>query len=282
MIEWCRTAEPQPDQYDTRVALRLAENNPLPNFRRFSPKAPKRGSLLDGQVELPATHECGYDGFENAPPDHPNIAPALELLRLWPEAFEQFRQLISYFNPIYDPQDTGPEAASCSGGRETEFGLIYATVEHPMTLAEAIVHETAHQKLFALGVGLEGNARILTNDPADLFESPVIRYRPRPMSAVLHAQFSFVHIVELDLRMLAHLEPAADPRRLLALLSYSLVRIEAGLEEVGKNAQTDRDGAVFLEAFFEWNDRVIEEANRALTSYRYPKPELPPMEYVVL
>ena len=86
-IDWRRVAEPQTDQYDTRVTLQFA--------RRQGHEPFDIGGLptcCDGAIALRHDGELMSDSVP-APLDHPNIDIAFELIRLWPEVFIQCQRL---------------------------------------------------------------------------------------------------------------------------------------------------------------------------------------------
>ena len=51
-------------------------------------------------------------------------------------------------------------------------------------------------------MSFESATAIVGNDPAQRHVSPIVKDRTRPMTAVLHAQYSYVHVTALDLHML--------------------------------------------------------------------------------
>jgi HEXXH motif-containing protein len=91
--------------------------------------------------------------YAPASPTHPNLAAAEKLLEAWPDIAVQFPQLIDTIQPWTDTTMT-PEfwlsvPGSSSHSLEDEFGIIMATVDSPIGLAQALVHEMAHHKLRA-------------------------------------------------------------------------------------------------------------------------------------
>lgn len=271
-IDWGRMAEPQEDRYDTRVTLELATTcgSPLrrePYVRRAVADAP---TIFDGAVAVRYISETcpGLPRHAHGPVDHPNIARAAEYVRRWPAAFAQFRALMDSFHPMTDagvpPALDGSVLGSSSHSEESMFGTMWATFYDPLGLAQAFVHEMAHQKLRALGVSLEAADRLITNRPGELYASPIRKDRPRPMTAVFHAQYSFIYVTALDLRMI---ETETDPRTLsslLTLLGRNVPRIEEGLRVIREHVQVDEDGRVFVDAFIDWAARVIREGNAVL------------------
>src|SRR5262245_13443451 len=106
MVEWKRVAEPQPDQYDSFVALRFATTEttvfrPEPYVRRPTGDDPV---IFDGRVAVRyITDNCpGFPRLMHGPLDHPNTHVAVEYLRRWPVAFEQFKILMDSFHPMVD------------------------------------------------------------------------------------------------------------------------------------------------------------------------------------
>jgi HEXXH motif-containing protein len=279
-VDWARVAVPQPDGYETDVALALAGRG-LPGFAWVEDRGSHaaRSVAFDGAVTVAHVLEpCPYDGLENAPLDAPAIVGASTLLRRWPEMFRQVQRLVRYLQPLRHP--TAPPWQSSSGCREDQAGLILVTVEHPLTLAEAIVHETAHLRLHALGIGVERATGLILNPSDRLYESPVIRDRPRPITAVFHAQFTFCHIAWLDVLMLEGEVDDEQRAVITSLLAHSLVRIERGVEILRDHLELDDDGAAFVGAFSAWCDRVIARGRAALAHAGHPGAELPPFQQV--
>jgi HEXXH motif-containing protein len=122
----------------------------------------------------------------------------------------------------------------------------------------------AHQKLRVLGVSFESATSIVGNDPRNLYVSPIIKDRLRPMTAVLHAQYSYVHVTALDIRIL---EAEHDPCRCEAIgrrLGVNLARIKEGLETLRNHLDPGRHGEEFMRGMFAWTERTIGTGERLL------------------
>src|SRR5262249_11093721 len=153
---------------------------------------------------------------------------------------------------------------SSSHSDEDKFGTLYATIYDPVALAEAFVHEMAHNKLRALGVYFEDAQRFILNPPDELLESPIRKDIRRPMTAVLHAQYSFMYVTNLNLHMIAT-EP--DPRNVALYLTYlnnNLPRMEFGHDQVKDSIRVDDDGRAFLDGFLAWSEDVFAQGNHVL------------------
>ncbi|HXE73391.1 MAG TPA: HEXXH motif-containing putative peptide modification protein [Candidatus Nitrosotenuis sp.] len=281
-VDWSRLAEPQEDQYDTRMALqfmatRICPEHPRPYVRRPVGQAP---TIFDGQVAVRyIAPQCpGHPRNRNGPLRHPNIDHAVNLMRRWPTLYEQFKALMDSFHPMVDVsvplEEWGRRVGSNSHADEWQFGTMYATIYDPVALAEAFAHEMAHNKLRAYGVYVEKAYALVTNPPDELYESPIRKDILRPMTAVLHAQYSFIHVLALDLKMIP---PETDPQildHMLTLLSWNVPRMEQGYDELNRNIRVDANGRKFLDAFNAWSLRVIEEGNRVLQAHGKAKLDL--------
>jgi HEXXH motif-containing protein len=270
-VDWRRMAVPQEDGYDTDVTLRLAENGvspsrPLPYRRRPIDGA---ATICDGMVAVRQAPELGLmtDRIVPAQVDHPNIAAGAAFLARWPEAWQQFRRLMDTVYPYTDPEQArqGKWAlGSSSHSYEEDFGSIHATVDNALGFAQALIHEMVHQKLRALGVSFEAADRLIANDPAERFDSPIRKDQTRPMTAVFHAQYSFIHVTALDLRMLAAAEGERERQCILMLLARNVPRMQEGHKEVARHIRTDEAGHSFVDAFMEWSGNVLQQGQAEL------------------
>jgi prolyl 4-hydroxylase len=275
-IDWSRLAEPQADQYDTSVALGLASattsaSRPEP-YRRTAPG--NSPAVFDGQVAvryvydpLPEFKQLS-EQFPNAPLDHRNIARAVEYVRTWPTAFTQCQHLLEAIHPALHPQMPVESRAVYRGSLchsyERLFGTMWATIFCPVGLAESIVHEMAHQKLRVLGVSFESATNVVGNSPSELFVSPVIKDRLRPLMAVLHAEYSYVYVTTLDIHILQAERDPARRKVFESVLERNLARIEEGYGTLKSHFKPGEHGAEFMRGFFAWTDRTIESARDLL------------------
>lgn len=275
-VDWRRMAAPQQDGYDTDMTLRLAENGasplrPLPYRRR-----PVNGAttICDGSVAVRQAPELGLmtDRILPSKVDHPNISAGAAFLARWPEAHTQFTRLMDTVYPYTDPvQARQGEFAlgSSSHSYEEDFGSIHATVDNALGFAQALIHEMSHQKLRALGVSFEMAQRLIANDPAERYDSPVRKDQTRPMTAVFHAQYSFIHVTALDLRMLSAAQGERERQCILMLLGRNLPRMQAGYQEVERHIRTDEAGHLFVGAFMEWSRDVLQQGQAELDTAGY-------------
>jgi HEXXH motif-containing protein len=275
-IDWSRLAEPQADQYDTDVVLRLASSTfsagrPRPYVRTPIGQAP---TAFDGEVAIRHVYRSLPEfasistHYPDAPADHPNIGMAAEHIRKWSAAFTQCQRLLEAIHPAMDPRvpllSTAIYRGSSSHSFEQLFGSMWATIFCPIGLAEAIVHEMAHQKLRVLGVSFESATAVVGNDPSDLYVSPIIKDRQRPMTAVLHAEYSYVYVTALDIH-LVEAEPDSAKRKVLSrMLERNLSRIEEGYDTIRRHFKPGEHGREFMEGFYAWTERTIASAAQLL------------------
>lgn len=268
MIDWRRMAEPDPDGYDTRMILELLRSEPAP-WHAAIPAGPpphrepaiaggKVAVRIDGDPLLPAPRFAPLPGIPA------NLEQAVAYVSRWPAAAAQWPRIVHTIQPFTDttlPTGGPPRLGSSSHNAAARYGTIALTVDCPLGAAQAIVHEMAHHKLRVMGVDNEAAIRLVANPPDALYMSPVVGI-PRPMTAVLHAQYSFIHVTQLDLMML---EGESDPDRradILVLLGRNVPRMEAGAALLRRHALLDADGEAFMDAFMAWTDRVLDEARR--------------------
>jgi len=275
-VNWARMAEPQDDGYDTDITLQLAQTGvtplrPLPYGRR---PVDGQATFCQGKVAVRPAPDHGRmsDALLPATVTHPNIAAAAGLLARWPKVSEQFTRLIDTVYLYTDPEQAryGDQAlGSSSHSYEKDFGSIHATVDNALGFAQALVHEMAHQKLRALGVSIESAQRLTTNSPSEQFESPIRKDRRRPMSAVLHAQYSFIHVTALDLEMLAKANGERERQHILMLLARNVPRMKSGFEVLAQNVKTDDVGRLFIDAFMKWSCAVLQKGQAELNAAGY-------------
>ena len=147
---------------------------------------------------------------------------------------------------------------------------MWATIFCPIGLAEAVVHEMAHQKLRVLGVSVESATTVVGNNPSDLYVSPIIKDRLRPMTAVLHAEYSYVHVTTLDIHLVQAERDSTRRKILRGVLERNLLRIEEGYETLRKYFVPGEHGREFMEGFYTWTERTIASARDLLG--RRPRP----------
>jgi len=259
--------KPQSDGYDTDMVLLLAEKDPPPwqprTLRRDSPTDAIR--FADCVVTLDNT-----DPLLPSPRWQPvsgrpiNLERAIAYVERWPEVARQWPKILHTLQCFTDTQPPESRLYSASHSVSERFGVIALTVDCPLATAQAIVHEMAHAKLRVMGVDNEKATRIIANPGTDLFPSPIVVDEPRPMTAVLHAQYSFIHVTQLDLFMLECENDPVTRSDIRVLLARNLSRMKAGLPILRQSAKPGRDGGPFLNAFIEWCEAVIGDGNRAL------------------
>jgi hypothetical protein len=273
-IDWSRAAEPQPDGYDTSLALHLVNSTTGPERPELYQRRPSAGSptIFDDTVAVRYITQQpeGAPRFVNAPLEHPNIAIGCDYVRRWPLAFLQFQRLMDSFHPMLDATLSAGQFVLGSGSHSLEgmFGAMYATVYDPHGLAQAFVHEMSHNKLRAIGIFVESAQRLIANAPNERFESPIRKDVLRPMTAVFHAQYSFMYVTALDVEMIESESQEEELRRWVSLLSRNVPRMEEGDRVLRQFLHMDRDGEAFFAGFFGWSDRVLRRGNEQLREYR--------------
>ena len=249
---WEHVLPARGDLYGARIALAsLLESS---RAERFLATARLPGRALTPRLGLRSFYALPAD-LEPCPSDHRNLRIALELFDLWPEVTAEVNALLHSLQPllIRGRPDDGRGflgGARCHSEHE-QPGTLWATANCPLMLAEAIVHEMAHQKLFYLGVFKESRDRFVLNAPDELYRSPVIRDRGRPMTAVIHGVYAFCYVADLDFRVLPTL--AGERRlKLLGRLNRHLDRLAEGRAEIEAHLRADAEGAALFQGMLDW------------------------------
>lgn len=272
-IDWARLAEPQEDGYDTAVLLELLKTG---HYAERQQPAPPAGDpvWVDGRarwmVELPPEKRPSPD-YELLPPDDSFVRGGLQLLDLWPAARRQSADILIGLCPLtmlaYASRRGGGHGGSC-GHFGDDFGWIYCTADDTWGFAEGIVHEMGHWKLRALGMWFEDwTPLILDHKPDELFVSPVRKDKARPMGAVLHAQYSYIHVARIStLTLRATQEPQKQD---VDWAELQLNRITEGQGTLREHARgTSGVGELFLRGVDEWTTRVLEEGRAIVADAR--------------
>jgi hypothetical protein len=263
-IDWRRIAEPQVDGYDIQVTLdalktgRYAEKEPrpVPDTALVWPEGRARFVRLSDNV-------CPSPELQDLSLDHPGVINGLAQLDKWPVVRPLCAQLLLGVSPLTFGLHGGGHGCTC-GNFGDDWGWIYVTADSTWGFAEGIVHEMAHWKLRAFGVWFEDwTDLLLLNSPQQLYTSPVRKDMARPMGAVLHAQYSYIHVAAMCTAMFKATEhPTPADREWTAL---QLHRITEGQDTLRKHALGTKDaGELFLEGLDAWTTRVLEEGHAAL------------------
>ncbi|OEK00136.1 hypothetical protein BFP97_00775 [Roseivirga sp. 4D4] len=259
-IDWRRVAAPQEDGYDTEIVLDFIKQSQAYNqsFKTYRHEERPEGFAFDGQVGINKVTDYTMDRFTDAPADHSNIKKAADLLNVWPAVYRQFPKIVHTIHPWIDKTIEGNSLGSCSHSLDHLLGVIYATVNNEHGLAQAYVHEMAHNKLRLLGVMLESTNRFIMNGPTELFESPVRKDRKRPMTAVFHAQYSFMHCTALNVLHLDQTQSVAENNVWMVFLKNNLPRMLEGDALLKRCLKLDKEGELLFEGFFDWSDQILK------------------------
>lgn len=261
-IDWKRVAKPQPDLYDLDVILDLVKKKTT-----WEPRLVEPPSFCDGKVMLRHSPTKRAPWLSDVSLDDPRILTVEALLKMWPEGYNSFTRHCDVFFPLdMDPPLIKSPRGSCSGhdwDNIARDGMsLYVTIFDPQGCAEGIAHELGHLRLRCLGIQLEDHdGNLILNGPTELFVSPVRKDTLRPMSAVLHGEYAWVMLSELDLRIGANL-----PDESAQYLKVNIPKVEEGLQEIKQNAKTTSAGEAFLAGFCQWTESVIERGHALLAS----------------
>lgn len=272
MIDWKRMASPQQDGYDSRMILYMAANT---SPCKGNEVAGEYGLCFGGKVKV--TYFCNKvmapPRYTDAPLDHPNLAQAQSLLKCWPEMYSQLEMLLKLIHPFWDTTITEDFKdifiGSSSYSASLPFGHICATVDNAVGLAQALVHETAHHKLRAMGILEKEAERLLVNPAGEGYYSPMDKKKRCSMTVLFHDFYTFAHLVAFNLNLLKHDEDGERRDLILQVLAKNLTRVEFGYRQVLDNIKTDREGEEFCRSVLEWVKGLMDEGIDLLRETRY-------------
>lgn len=250
-VDWARMVRPQPDGYGTDFLL--AESQ-----RRFPHKwrqgAPSEFHVFGGVplITMTMAHHITADL------DHPNIARGDKYLKeWWPEQWDQCAALLTEVWPIGTDIDWRDDkgAGSCSSSNMI-WGSVGSSVHGALGFCEGVIHELGHWKLRGLGLDLESWDTLCANSPDEMFESPVRKDKPRPMGACIHAQYSFLHVLEVEVRARKTGYEVSMMRLNRDRMAEGRITLEAWRPQPGTEA--------FKDAMQAWADELVAEASELL------------------
>ena len=215
-----------------------------------------RGRVIIAPIKTILNHPPSPDVFEKAE----------NYVRLWPMVYNSFHQYVQYISPFECELYPDNCFVSSSGCSMEEFGIIHCTYRHPFCLAEAMVHEMAHMKLFSMGINYECATAIIKNDPNERFYSP-IKECQRPMTAVFHAVYSFIHILYLNNLILKSDSENPDIPVFMLMAKDTLSKMKEGCKIISENIKTDRQGELFVRDFLDWATTTMSETKQILNNY---------------
>jgi HEXXH motif-containing protein len=211
------------------LCLALADDSPLAGQETHPDK---QGNRLDlGEVAAERWAESMRTGLELVRTGLPDIAAEIELLiqQLVPVGYDEQRHLSASF--------------------QESIGTIYLSLHpEPMTLAEALIHEHAHNKINMLWTF----APVLENAFSPTYPSP-FRPDPRPLHGVLLGVHAFLPVELLYERFAAIDHPATRDPNFERRRRRVRERNAAACETLARYARPTESGRGVMDEIARWN-----------------------------
>lgn len=292
-LPWEKVAEPQQDLSDLDMLWYVSDM--LYGYKKPVATAPL--TMFGGKVAIKLSNtaqshtESTYVHHDAASFISENKAHRLEqLLKLTPYASHVAEFLDVYhpkINKKYDHHHSQSTlGCQCGPVMKPRDGSIEvgSSYNNPVTAGDGIIHEVWHQRMHALGIDFETHSGLFfTNSDDELYESPIRKDKPRPMPAVIQAQYSYIGVTEYYKTLIDMLfGPDAlqndQPSDLLmntgqldswlTTSAFNVYRIRQGVETINKYVKPTSDiGERFMTGYMNYALRVISEAIEQLNNY---------------
>ncbi len=255
MTRWVKPSEDTPDLFFRAAGERWG----------WKPSTPEKGATwIDGQVRLVGPEECGGCGASTGAvaltdTSHPVLEHADKILRTWPEARREAQVLLDEIRSQLPSAGAAFSMAALGGtcGPGSGWGSIMVRAANPVGYAEGVLHEMGHHKLRALRIDMEEHdGTILLNGPDELYESGVRKDKKRPMSAVLHAHYSYLHVTEIELR--AH----EIGYSMAAMLPHQIRRLTEGRAVIEAHARWAKGAEWARDDLLAWTDDLLARCHQ--------------------
>ena len=259
--EWKRVARPQSDEYDTNVVLSYARRLGL-TLPSISPDEPR---LIGTDVAVRSGLSWDPKRYVSVAANHRKIKRGMGLLSTWKDGHRQATRVLAAVYVVSDRASPAQVWGGTSGIGPLGFGTIGTTMDCPGGFAQAIVHEMAHHKLRGLGVGFTSSTNLVTNDPSELCQSPIRYDCLRPMTAVLHAQYSFTYVTELNIHIIRSATSDEGDRAAAGhSLARDLSKLEFGMNIIDCHVRLDAAGRDFMKGFSQWLADTLDTGHEVL------------------
>ena len=271
MIDWKRLAKPQKDFYDTEFFLLLAKEK---NHSPDGLKVDQFSTVCDGTITV------GY--FEQnimtpprykKPNDFTNLNEGIKYLESWDEVYGQFKKITKCIHPLVDTeiQEEYLDLAigSSSFSQSLPFGYICATVDNSIGFAQALVHEMAHHKLRTIGIYETNADGVILNPKERKFRSPINMYYQDLITNIFHDLYTYNHIVNLDIKLIAKENSPDTKDTLLQLLAKNFIKLEFAFNEIKDEIIFDKDLIPFWHGVSEWVEDTINLSKSILANSVY-------------
>ncbi len=249
---------------DTDVVLSAAQTNRSECFKMYPPLLSQNldPDFFDGAISLNHLHaQSPYikHNITNGSIKSRNLYLASSLIKTnWSECFEQIKSCITVINPLQELNCSGSAGTSISGCFEHEFGVIYATTENPISLAQAIIQQTAQQKLFALGIHLKNACCWFSNSPDELTYNP-FKNCDTPLVELFISFYSFTHVLQFEV-FIEERGTNYDHQFLKQEMAKNHNRLRIAFEGVRRNIKPTSGGEAHIAGLLSWCNSLLSQS----------------------
>jgi hypothetical protein len=279
-ISWAEMLDP--NRWTEGSLLKLLTIANHFNKRQQLPKMDGLSRAFGGTVALCGCHLSKAQTSEHAfKGSHPNVERGESLLAIWQAAYTQFAELITVLCPFVTPGDEVDRIVGSTCG-SSGISEICSLVTNQVGFVDGLVHELGHCKLRALGIELEVASHVIINDEGPVFRSPIRYDKHRPMTAVVHAQYSFLHVLDLNRRIVeSNVDQEFASKLCRETIAIKLPRLRFGHQVLDQHLKVAEGSEEFRTELLAWSASVLDSATALLASkgiregtFAHPLPSL--------
>jgi hypothetical protein len=284
-VAWERVAEPQADLSDVEILQKVAHD-----LYGYTPRQPAADAMtmMGGRVEVKLEPPMNYENivrFTREELDQSPIIENLDHILSLTSCYETIAEFLDAFHPTrWARAESNSLGYGCACGpmKNPASGAIevQSTCAHFTSGGDGMVHEVWHQRIHALGIDFETHQGLFfENTDDEVYDSPIRKDKPRPMPAVIQAQYSYIGVTDFYRTVIDQLfkddENLSSYRgQVVSLEGYlntnarNVLRIREGVDTIRTHLRPTPDiGERYFQGYMNYAQRVIDQSIEQLKFY---------------
>ncbi len=269
-VSWERLAEPQEDEYDTKVVC------------EFTRKKRYKYTLFDQAVgdfkkKIPFDNfspQASFPHFRQTPPNHDIVEKTCGIINTWPQLFIQIQSLIHSIHAFSGTRQSHnkiefyPMHIKQLFEKNEDLSKVNVVSDNWIYFVRALAGIVAHRKLLLLGIHPDSAEYIIINLPSQIIRSPYKDDILQPITEILHFQYATTYMCALDIKLI-NSELSTEDERLMLIkqLAIDLPKLQFGFNILQEYAELDSTGVQFFNGYYVWLDKIIHEGTNIMGKY---------------